>query len=391
MAQRKTSVNGIKETLTQSVYPWREGNQFELHVNAEAFYPKMINAIAKSKQYVFLEMYLFESGYIAIQFIQQFVQAAHRGVKVCVLLDAFGSMKLNVSDRKKLRQGGVELCIYNPLKFKFGDARRNLFRDHRKVLIIDNAVCFVGGAGISDVFLSQKNGQLGWRDTMLNVKGECVKDWCQVFMHTWIFCNGNDIKLNASESQIIENGTSGRIACSLGIGGQGITRSLVKRIRIASHRVFISSAYFVPTRKVRKELKKAALRGVDVRLLVPGFKSDHPSIRYLSHRFYYRLLKAGVKIYEYQPRFMHQKAILCDEWLSIGSSNIDRWNLRWNLEVNQEIDNWDFSNKLALQFEEDFKESKNIIYEEWINRNWFFKLMTHILERLDLFIDKFVR
>src|SRR5882762_8778776 len=128
-------------------------------------------------------------------------------------------------------------------------------------------------------------------------------------------------------------GATGRVSLSEARQRSALANGVIHRIEGARARAWIMSAYFVPSRRFRKALRRAARRGVDVRLIVPGPKTDHPWVRQAARRFYGKMLRNGVKIFEYQPRMLHAKMILCDDWVSIGSSNLDRWSFRWNLEA----------------------------------------------------------
>jgi phosphatidylserine/phosphatidylglycerophosphate/cardiolipin synthase-like enzyme len=148
------------------------------------------------------------------------------------------------------------------------------------------------------------------------------------------------------------------------------------------------SAYFVPSRRFRKALRRSARRGVDVRLLVPGPRTDHPWVRQAARRFYGKLLRNGVRIFEYQPRMLHAKMILCDEWVSIGSSNLDRWSFRWNLEANQEIDDRRASDAAAELFTGDFAVSIELSRRYWRERARLDRLRESIAGALDRWLDR---
>jgi phosphatidylserine/phosphatidylglycerophosphate/cardiolipin synthase-like enzyme len=148
------------------------------------------------------------------------------------------------------------------------------------------------------------------------------------------------------------------------------------------------SAYFVPSRRFRKALRRAARRGVDVRLLVPGARTDHPWVRQAARRFYGKMLRNGVKIFEYQPRMLHAKMILCDDWVSIGSSNLDRWSFRWNLEANQEIADARVADAAAALFEGDFAASRVLSRRHWRQRAWLDRLREGIAGVLDRQLDR---
>ena len=366
-------------------FPWRTANSVSLLEDGTQFFPRMLQALAQARRYVLLEMYLFESGTVATQFISAFVQAAQRGIQVHLLLDDFGCRALNSKDRSTLTNAGVQLCFYNPLHY--GQLRRALFRDHRKILIIDGELCFVGGVGLADEF-SGRDGMPGWRETLVEVSGPCVNDWVVLFSDTWQKVSLQPLQIVSALSLTYSVGVRGRVACVHSDDSQGIKRALINRARGAEYRIWIATAYFVPSVKIRRALSDAARRGVDVRLLLPGEVTDHPAVRHAGRRFYYSLLRSGVRIFEYQPRFTHAKVQLTDAWVSIGSSNIDRWNFRWNLEANQEIEDQQFSDQVALMFERDFGQSDEIRVAVWRQRPWYWRVREWFWGRVDLWLDK---
>ena len=371
------------------LFPWRPGNRFELLVDGRQFFPLMLEAIEKAQRYVLLEIYLFESGSVATRFIDAFVRAASHGVKVKLLLDDFGALGLSPQDRERLIQGGVELLLYNPIHFS--KHLRNMLRDHRKLLIVDGEVAFVSGAGITDEFDLPENPEQSWRETATRIRGPVLVDWQELFVRLWNRHVPNPLELPVPAPPADVDDMRGRVTVTTALARQDIKRSLYKRVRHAQHRVWLATAYFVPSRKVRRSLKQAARRGVDVRLLLPGPYTDHPAIRHAGRRFYTGLLRAGVRIFEYQPRFLHAKTILCDDWVSIGSSNLDRWNLRWNLEANQEVEHAAFGESVKIMFDEDFLNSIECLYEVWRRRPWHARLREHLWGRVDMWLESLGR
>jgi cardiolipin synthase len=350
-------------------FRWRDGNRYRLLVDGPDFFPAMLAAIGQAQQTVFLELYLIESGVVAGRFITALGAAAARGVTVCLLLDDYGASRLSAQDRQQLRNAGVALAFYNPLRY--GRWRRNLFRDHRKLLTVDGEVAFVGGAGITDAFADEAT-ELPWHDVMLEVRGPCVADWQTLFRDNWVRWAEQPLRFAPPPDPA--DGRPGRVALNAPAHME-IRRSLLKRIRGAERRVWIATAYFIPSLKLRRALRRAAGRGVDVRLLLPGDHTDHPAIRHAGRRYYARLLNSGVRIFEFQPRFLHAKVLLCDSWISIGSSNIDRWNLSWNLEANQEADDQQLTEAVERLFARDFRQSTECLPAEWRQRPWFRRLL----------------
>lgn len=369
-------------------FPWRAGNHFELLVDGVRFYPAMLAAIADARAYVLLEMYLAESGMVADRFIDALTAAAGRGVTVKLLLDGFGALKLNAGDRERLTAAGVEMSFYNQLRA--AKLVRNLARDHRKLLLVDGRIAFVGGAGLTDEFDPPEHSERRWRETMVSIQGPIVADWQRLFVEVWTRA-GARLDLAPVAARTFEPGMRGRVDITQAPRRHDITRALLKYIRAAERRVWIETAYFIPPWRVRRALGRAARRGVDVRVLLPGPYTDHPAVRHAGRRFYGPLLRHGVRIFEYQPRFLHSKTALCDQWVSVGSSNFDRWNMRWNLEANQSVDDPGFAAAVAAMFEQDFRAAAECEYEQWRRRPWSERVRQYAWGKVDLWLDALVR
>jgi len=364
-------------------FPWRKGNGIRFLVDGNQFFPVMLNGIESANKYILMEMYLFESGQIADQFISAFVAAAHRGVIVQLLVDAYGGLALSKNDQLRLKHSGVQLVFYNPLIFnKF---KKNLFRTHRKYLIIDETKVFVGGAGLTDNF----QGEDAWRETVVEVQGIVVLDWQKLFTNN--FKQWSDsIVPKPTEKVKVANGVLARLAYTSGGTRLEIKKVLLNRMNNSQNSIWLASAYFIPSRKIRKALRQAAFSGKDVRLLLPGEITDHPAVRYASRRYYARLLRFGVRIFEYQGRFTHTKMVLIDDWFTIGSSNMDRWNFRWNLEANQEVEDTIVVREAREIMMNDFKACREIKYVDWVNRSKMQKLKEWAWGNLDILLTKYL-
>lgn len=350
--------------LSRYRFPWRDGNRFDLLIDGPTFFPRMLESISHANRVVQLEFYLFQSGSVADRFIDALMAAAGRGVTVSVLLDDFGALALSRRDRARLVDAGVDLAFHNRLRF--GRWLNNLFRNHRKLLLVDGQQAFVGGAGITDAFDPPDPGRLPWRESMLAVEGPVVADWQMLFAETWARSTGRPLAAESPSQGILTDGVRGRISAA----NAEIKRSVIARAQGARERVWIATAYFVPSWKLLRVLRRAVIHGADVRLLLPGPLTDHPAVRHAGRRFYARLLRNRVRIFEYQPRVMHAKTALCDHWVSIGSSNLDRWNLRWNLEANQEVEDPGLAAEVRQMFEADFRESVEWHLASWEQRPW---------------------
>jgi cardiolipin synthase A/B len=372
---------------TTTGWPWRRGNAFRLLDGSAEFFPHMLQAISQARDAVLLEMYLVRSGPLTNRFIEVLIAAVRRGVRVCVVLDGFGALGLLRADRRRLLEAGVELRFFNPLRARKRFA--NLLRDHRKLLISDGCIAFVGGAGLTDDFAPGSPAG-PWRDLMVRIEGPVVADWQRAFARIWRR-TGAELDLPVCVPAPLPAGALGRLALSEARQRSVLANGVLLRIAGAQTRVWIMSAYFVPARRVRRALAQAARRGVDVRLLAPGARTDHPWVRHASRRFYGRMLRSGVRIFEYQPHMLHAKLILCDDWVSVGSSNLDRWSLRWNLEANQEVEDQRFADSAALLFMKDGRASRVISRRSWRRRARLDRWRESIAGMLDRYVGRWRR
>ena len=370
-------------------FNWRDGNRFGLLIDGNHFFPRMLSVIKQAHKFVWLEMYLFESGAVATRFIDALLVVADRGVSVKLLLDDFGSGGLGPYERQRLQHVNVEVCFYN--KIRLAKLFDNLARDHRKLLIVDGEKAFVGGAGITDEFAPPDGDKGCWRETMLEISGPVLEDWQTLFSEVWLASRSNRLNEPLIKPNPVSDGKRARVTVASGFRSQGIMRFLVNRISAAEQRVWLSTAYFVPSRKLRRALRRAVWQGADVRLLLPGPQTDHPVVRIAGHRYFTFLLKNGVRIFEYQPRVLHSKALICDHWVSIGSSNYDHWNLRWNLEANQAVDDEQLAEQVAEMFADDFANSTEIKLDHWLQRSGYRRWWERFWGRIDIWLHRLGR
>ena len=382
-------------------FPWREGNHFQILVNGSNFFPKMLEAINSAHQTVLLEIYLTKSGTVADRFIDAIQNAANRGVQVYILLDDYGSIELKDLDRERLEHNNIQVVYYNKLsshnnlyniyRVLLRRKKHVLYRNHRKLLLVDNNIAFTGGVGLVDEFDPPDHPEKAWRETMIKIQGPVVRDWQQLFVESWNKNSQQSLSLAPVEADEFSGTQAGRVAINNVKNYSELLLSLTSQIYHSKQRVWFSTAYFVPGWRIRRMLKRSARAGVDVRLLLPGPISDHPTVRFASHRFYGRLLKNGVRIFEYQPSFLHSKCVLCDDWVTIGSSNFDRWNLRWNLEANQEIKDKILAKKVKEMFEQDFSKSVEVTHEVWQQRSWHLRLLQWFWKQIERLSQKIGR
>lgn len=368
-----------------TIYPWRAGNRFELLLDGAVFFPRMLAAIAAAAQQVEVELYLIEDGQCSERLVDTLCRAAARGVRVRGLFDAYGAAGLAAPARERLLAAGVELRWYNPLRWRRGV--RNFHRDHRKLVLVDGRLAYVGGTGATDEFWLPSESRSPWHEVMVEIEGPLVGDWQQLFEHQWrarFAWRPRHQPLALSLPDCPPAGLGlGRVAYADAAQHRDILLSLLRALRGARQRVWLATPYFLPTWKIRRALRRAAARGVEVRLLLAGRHTDHPPVRFAGQRYYPKLLKAGVRIFEYQPRFLHLKMVLVDDWVSVGSCNFDHWNLRFNLDANVEALDPGFTQAVAACFIEDFAVSREITLDDWQQRPWWRRAQQRLWGWLD--------
>jgi phosphatidylserine/phosphatidylglycerophosphate/cardiolipin synthase-like enzyme len=371
-----------------AVYPWREQNQYELLVDGGRFFPAMLDAIAKAQRSIDIELYLVEKGTCATALMEALIEAAHRGVTVRCLFDGFGTLKMDEAHRVQLSEAGGQVRVYNPVGLWHG--WRNLYRDHRKLLIVDESLAFVGGSGATNDFWTPGEELCQWHEVMVSIRGPLVSDWISLFRRQWEACYQRHAwKPEASRGRIQvprppqANSSLGRVAYADARQHRDIVLSLVRALIVAKERIWFATPYFLPSWRVRRALRKAAQRGVDVRLILTGRHTDNPPVRFAGQRYYPRLLRAGVKIYEYQPRFSHLKMVQVDQWVSVGSCNFDYWNLRFNLDANLEAIDPALSQAVSECLLADFQQSREITLQSWRDRPLWKRLRERLWGTLD--------
>ncbi|TWI58519.1 phosphatidylserine/phosphatidylglycerophosphate/cardiolipin synthase-like enzyme [Pseudomonas duriflava] len=361
--------------MPRAVYPWREHNQYTLLVDGNRFFPAMLECIEQARHAIAIELYLVEKGACATTLMEALIQAAQRGVAVHCLLDGFGTLRMDDTHRQRLEAAGGHVRRYNPVGLTHG--WRNLYRDHRKLLVVDEQIAFVGGSGATNEFWAPGEEICQWHEVMVRITGPLVADWLSLFQRQWqATCSRRAWKPQASRGRVqlptppTATQGLGRVAYADARQHRDIVFSLVRALIGARERIWLATPYFLPSWRVRGALRKAAKRGVDVRLILTGRHTDNPPVRFAGQRYYPRLLKAGVRIFEYQPRFSHLKMVQVDDWVSVGSCNFDYWNLRFNLEANLEAIDPTLSRSVSECFLADFQESREITLQDWYRRPW---------------------
>lgn len=336
---------------------WIAGNTVELLENGEEFFPRVFDLIAKAEREVIVETFILFEDEVGFALRDALVSAASRGAKVDLMVDGFGSPDLSPEYMRSLTSAGVNVRVFDPGKRFFGQ-RLNIFRRmHRKIVVVDGARAFIGGINYSvDHLLAY--GPKSKQDYVVELTGPIVVEIHRFVLHA-IAVGGKGAGWFRRRLRAAKDHVDPQIAQPSGTADvlfvsrdnrrhtNDIERHYRAAIRAAKHRVVIANAYFFPGYLLIKEMRRAARRGVDVKLILQG-EPDMPIVKTAATMLYHHLLHAGVRVYEYCERPLHGKvAVMDDRWSTVGSSNLDPLSLSLNLEANVIVRDTDFNGVLA--------------------------------------------
>ncbi|MDI1308055.1 MAG: cardiolipin synthase [Methylotenera sp.] len=359
--------------------PLMVGNKVELLIDGPTTYAAMFAAIESAKDHINLETFIIENDEIGQHFARLLIAKQASGVQVNLIYDSVGSISTPTAFFDELKASGINVLEYNPINPLVSRKGWQVNqRDHRKLLIVDGKIAFVGGINISSVYSSGSFGKSKrttkdqpWRDTHLRMEGPVVGEFQKLFMATWSVQKGETLaaKNYFPDTPIKGNEVVRAIGSSPDEPYSQIYSTLISAINSAETQVFITNAYFVPDPKLLAALKEAVQRGVDVRLLLPG-KTDSMLVLYASRSYYDELLSANVKIYERQDALLHAKTAMIDGvWSTIGSTNLDWRSFINNQEINAVILGQSFGAQMQTLFEKDLEASQLITLESWRSRS----------------------
>jgi cardiolipin synthase len=349
-------------------------NSVELFADGQSAVAAMERAIDEAESSVLVESYLIRDDETGRRFRDKLVAAAQRGVEVRLLVDAYGCFWIPKRWYAPLRRAGAQVVEFLPLS----QALRlpmNL-RNHRKVLVVDGHVAFTGGVNIGDEYTAGSRHQPAWRDTHVGIQGPAVASLTSVFLRDWHFMTGQSQveerffpapePAGDANIAVVPSGPDNPI--------EAIHRTFFIAIVSAQRRVWITTPYFVPDRSLTVALETAALRGVDVKIILPR-RSNHKVTHWAGRSWYAELLEAGVGIYEYEPAMIHAKTMLVDAHVAlVGSANMDLRSFRLNFEVHTLLHDQVVADALEQSFERDLAASFRIDIDEWRSRRWIAKV-----------------
>ena len=372
----KENLDMINSLESMGYAPYREGNEVKLFSDGKDFFSDLIENLKKAEKSINIQFYIFRKDGIGTEILKVLEDKAREGVEVRFLYDSVGCRMLNRDKLKDFISAGGKVAEFFPSKIKPFNINMN-HRNHRKIVVIDDYLSYVGGFNVGDEYLG-KNPKFGyWRDSHVRINGPSSVDLNLRFLADWGYAARENIDL---EKEVVNNikevKESGNKAIQIVGSGPNnnnlneIKLSYVKMIQKAKRYVYIQTPYLIVDKSVSDSLKLAALGGADVRIMIPG-KGDHPFVYWVNLSYAGELLKYGIKIYHYDKEsFLHAKTVVMDDSVvSIGTANMDTRSFELNFEVNAFIYSDEMAKEHREAFEKDLKRSKELTLEDYKKRS----------------------
>jgi len=345
--------------------PFTRGNQVELLLDGEETYREMLEAIASADSYIYVQFYIVRDDSTSRNLCESLIEKGRTGVQVYFLYDEIGSIELPDSYFEPMRQASINISGFKTTKGWKNRFQIN-FRNHRKLIVVDGNIGFIGGHNLGDEYLN-------YRDTNMRIKGPAVQQIQLTFLKDWFWATG-EIPIN--NKAIIPSDKDYQAVAIVSTGPADTNNNcsvlFTTLINIAKQRLWITSPYFVPDDVIVRALQTAALRGVDVRILLPS-KADQKLVELASFTYYEDMMRCGVRLFRYRNRFMHQKVILIDDFLAgIGTVNLDNRSLYLNFEVTGLVADHSFAKRVETMLKEDLANCEEVHCSHFDERTvWF--------------------
>ena len=352
--------------------PFTRGNSLELLIDGDETFRSIFEAIRGAKHYVCVNFYIVKNDRIGTRFQKLLMEKAREGVEVWLLFDEFGSHKLPRRYLRELRSAGVQCVPFGTNRTWISRLQLN-FRNHRKIVVIDGEIGFIGGINVGDEYLGRDQRFGKWRDTHLKMRGPTVEALQLVFLQDWFWAT--DEMLNLTWEKEVEE--ADQIAAIIPTGPADELDSwqllVAEAANSSKERLWITSPYFVPDEGVMTALQAAAIRGVDVRIMIPK-RPDHLLVWLSAFTYYEQSIPFGVRIFRYQAGFLHQKVILIDKRLAAtGSANLDNRSFRLNFEIMAFSSDAKFIGEVTEMLETDFANCREENVEDFTGKPFLFR------------------
>ncbi|WP_136607202.1 cardiolipin synthase [Paenibacillus dokdonensis] len=344
-------------------------SETKILTNGKETFSTLLQELQKAKHHIHMEYYIYRADDIGTRIQRILIEKARSGVHVRFMYDAWGSMQLPKSFLREMSEAGVQVVAYGSSKAFF--LSRVNYRNHRKIVVVDGNVGFIGGLNVGDEYLSRSSAYGFWRDTHMSVKGEAVRTLQIIFLQDWHYMTGEQVLEAEYLSPLLSEENSGAVQI-IPSGPDNDRRALknifFSMITSAQKSVWLATPYFIPDDDILTSLRVAAMSGLDVRILFPS-KPDKWLPFLASHSYFPALLDVGVKIYEYEKGFLHSKLLIIDgEVATIGTANMDMRSFHLNFEVNALLVQTESVQRIVSDFERDLKSTKQIVPDTFMKK-----------------------
>lgn len=352
-----------------------QNNNVEIFDDGKRMFHNIIKDINSAKSTINVMYYIIKDDMVGRKFIDALTKKAKEGVEVRLLIDTVGSRSLNNRKLKEFRQAGGKVSYFFKPKFKLINLKLN-YRNHRKIIVIDEKIGYIGGFNIANEYLGFKRKFGYWRDTHIKIIGGAVQDLNARFIIDWRFASKEELDLTeAYYGQLPDQGNSAIqiVTCGPDSQREEIKRGFMKMITYAEKNVFLQTPYFIPDSSLIESLKMAAQSGIDVRIMIPCMP-DHFFVYWATLSYCGELLRSGGRVYIYDNGFLHAKTLVVDgEVASVGSANFDRRSFKLNFEANAFIYDKEVSEKMEKIFFKDIEHGHELTLHEYEQRNIWIK------------------
>jgi len=356
---------GIRAVEALAALPVLVGNRTDLLIDGRAIFDSLRQGIAEAREYILVQFYIVKDDGIGREFRDQLIARAKEGIRIHFLFDEIGSHRLTKRYVEPLLEAGVEVHRFHSTKGP-GNRLQVNFRNHRKVMVVDGSMGWLGGINLGDEYLGRDPSLGALRETHLRVSGPAALGLQLSFLEDWNWSTGRTLELRWDPQPAPGGENTAVLILPSGPADPMETGSLLVQhaIHMASKRLWISTPYFIPDGGVMAALRLAALRGVDVRILIPD-QPDHAMVGLAGFSFIGGLLEAGVQFFRYHEGFLHAKSILVDQdAVALGTMNVDNRSFRLNFEITALVLDSDFARSVEAMFEADFARSRAMLLEE---------------------------
>src|SRR5258708_3383384 len=361
--------------------PLEYGGEIKILNNGMEFLPAFLNAMRNAKKSINITTFVWDDGKMSNVIFRILIEQSEKGVEVRILLDGVAGLRTPISKILELKNAGGRFEMFRPPRF--GKLTRLHRRNHRRALVIDGEVAFTGGMSIGDQWLGNAENLKEWRDMMFEVKGRMAHSLQGVFAELWTGTTGEMLvgeKFYPKIADIDEKVPYISIASSPTVDTAPLANFYWFSIHVAEKKAYLMYPYVIPEKHIVQALRERARAGVDVRLLVPNRNTDWRLIRWASQSYYESFLRAGIKIYEYQPTLIHGKLLIVDGvWSVIGSANMDIRSKIFNEENVMGIKDEKFAANLETVFMTDLERAKELSLGEWRKNNKLARFLGRIL------------